>query len=131
MRRESSARSRAMSDVFSVLQNAYATAPLSPTNTKYTPVDPKSYQGTWTGTYSNNQKFEFTISNVNGFRAQVKYQSGGTTQYQQVLIGNSSFRIGDSKFVLTGSGKATVANAVTDPTTGNTSLVNGNATQST
>ena len=66
-----------MSDIFSVLQNAYATAPLSPTNTKYTPVDPKSYQGTWTGTYSNNQKFEFTISNVNGFRAQVKYQSGG------------------------------------------------------
>jgi hypothetical protein len=120
-----------MSDVFSVLQNAYATAPLSPTNTKYTPVDPKSYQGTWTGTYSNNQEFEFTISNVSGFRAQVKYQSGGTTQYQQVLIGNSSFRIGDSKFVLTGSGKATVANAVTDPTTGNTSLVNGNATQST
>jgi len=48
-----------------------------------------------------------------------------------VLIGNSSFRIGDSKFVLTGSGKATVANAVTDPVTGNTSLVQGNATQST
>jgi hypothetical protein len=120
-----------MSDIFSVLQNAYATAPLSPTNTKYTPVDPKSYQGTWTGTYSNNQKFEFTISNVNGFRAQVKYQSGGTTQFQQVLIGNSSFRIGDSKFVLTGSGKATVANAVTDPTTGNTSLVEGSATLST
>jgi hypothetical protein len=117
-----------MSDIFSVLQNSYATAPLSPTNTKYTPVDPKSYQGTWTGTYSNNQKFELTISNVNGFRAQVKYQSGATTQYQQVLIGNSSFRIGDSKFVLTGTGKATVANAVTDPVTGNTSLVQGNAT---
>ena len=120
-----------MSDIMSVLQNAYATAPLTPTNTKYIPVDPKSYQGTWTGTYSNNQKFEITISEVNGFRAQVKYQSGTTTQYQQVLIGNSSFRIGDSKFVLTGSGKATVANAVTDPVNGNTSLVQGNATQST
>jgi hypothetical protein len=118
-----------MSDIMSVLQSAYATAPLSPSNTKYTPVDPKSYQGTWSGTYSNNQKFELTISNVNGFRAQVKYQSGTTTQYGQVLIGNSSFRIGDTKFVLTGSGKATVANAVTDPTTGNTSLVQGSATQ--
>ena len=63
-----------------------------------------------------------------GYRAQLKYQSGATTQYQQVLIGNSSFRIGDSKFVLTGTGKATVANAVTDPVTGNTSLVQGNAT---
>ena len=120
-----------MSDIMSVLQNAYATAPLSPSNTKYTPVDPKSYQGTWSGTYSNNQKFELTISDVNGFRAQVKYQSGTTTQYGQVLICNSSFRIGDTKFVLTGSGKATVANAVTDPTTGNTSLVQGSATQDT
>jgi hypothetical protein len=120
-----------MSDVMSVLQNAYATAPLTPTNTKYTPVDPKSYQGTWTGTYSNNQKFELTISNVNGFRAQVKYQSGSTVQYAQVLIGNSAFRVGDTKFVLTGSGKATVANAVTDPTTGNTSLVQGSGTLST
>jgi hypothetical protein len=115
----------------SVLQNAYATAALTPTNTKYTPVDPNSYQGTWTGTYSNNQKFEFTISDVNGFRAQVKYQSGSIVQYQQVLIANSAFRIGDTKFVLTGSGKATVANAVTDPTTGNTSLVQGSGTQST
>jgi hypothetical protein len=119
-----------MSDIYSVLQSAYATAPLTPTTTKYTPVDPSSYQGTWSGTSSNNQKFEFTISDVNGFRAQVKYQSGSTTQYQQVLIGNSSFRIGDTKFVLTANGKALVANAVTDPTTGNTSLVQGNATQS-
>jgi hypothetical protein len=46
-----------MSDIFSVLQSAYASAPLTPTVTKYTPVDPKSYQGTWTGSYANNQKF--------------------------------------------------------------------------
>ena len=118
-----------MSDIFSIIQSAYAATPLTPTNVRYTPVDPTAYQGTWTGTYSNNQKFEFTISNVNGFRAQVKYQSGSTMQYQQVLIGNSSFRIGDTKFVLTKSGQATVANAVTDPVTGNTSLVQGTATQ--
>ena len=118
-----------MSDIFSIIQSAYATTPLTSTNVKYTPVDPTTYEGTWTGTYSNNQKFEFTISNVNGFRAQVKYQSGSTTQYQQVLIGNSSFRIGDTKFVLTKSGQATIANAVTDPVTGNTSLVQGTATQ--
>jgi hypothetical protein len=117
-----------MSDIYSVLQNSYATAPLTPTTTKYTPVQASSYQGTWSGTYSNNQKFQFTITNVNGFRAQVKYQSGGTTQYQQVLIGNSSFRIGNTKFVLTGTGTATVANAVTNATTGDTSLVQGTAT---
>ena len=119
-----------MSDIMSVIASSYATTPLSPTTTRYTPVDAKSYQGTWSGTYSNNQKFELSISDVSGFRAQVKYQSGATTQYQQVLIGNSSFRIGNTKFVLTGSGKAVVANAVTDPVTGNTSLVQGEATQS-
>src|SRR5260370_20908200 len=120
-----------MSNIFSVLQNAYATAPLTPTNTKYTPVDPKSYQGTWTGTYSNNQKFEFTISDVNGFRAQVKYQSGGTTQYQQVLIRNSSFRLRGNKFLLTGSGKAPVAHAVTQPAHGHPNPVHGHPTPST
>jgi hypothetical protein len=119
-----------MSDIYSVLQNAYATAPLTTNSARYTPVDPKSYEGSWSGTYSNNQKFEFTISNVNGFRAQVRYQSGGTVQYQQVLIGSSSFRIGNTKFVLTGTGQAKVGNVVTDPVTGNTSLVQGSATQS-
>jgi hypothetical protein len=120
-----------MGDILSVLQSAYSSAPTASPPVKYTPVDAKSYQGSWSGIYSNNQKFELTISEVNGFRAQVKYQSGGTVQYQQVLIGNSSFRIGDTKFVLTGSGTATVANAVTDPVSGQTSLVKGNATQAT
>lgn len=117
-----------MSDIYTVLQNAYATAPLSPGNVKYTPVDPASYQGTWTGTYSNNKSFELSITDVDGFRAQVKYQSGATVQYQQVLIGNSSFRIGDTKFTLGSNGQATVSNAVTDPATGTTSLVQGTAT---
>jgi hypothetical protein len=120
-----------MSDIMSIIQSAYASAPTTPTNTKYSPVDPASFQGSWSGTYSNNQTFKLTISEVNGFRAQVKYQSGSTVQYGNVLIGNgSTFRIGDTKFLLTAAGKATVANAVTDPVTGNTSLVQGNATQS-
>ena len=117
-----------MSDIMSIIQSAYSAAPTTPSNTKYTPVDPASFQGSWSGTYANNQKFELTVSNVNGFRAQVKYQSGSTVQYGNVLIGNgTSFRIGDTKFLLTGTGKATVANAVTDPETGNTSLVQGTA----
>jgi hypothetical protein len=120
-----------MSDIFSVIASSYATAPLSTTSDKpYTNVDPKSYQGTWSGTYSNNQKFEFTISDVNGFCAQVKYQSGGTVQYQQVLIRDSSFRVGDTKFTLTAAGKAQIRNAVTDQVTGDTGLVTGDASQS-
>src|ERR1700730_13042527 len=105
-----------MSDIFSILQSSYKATPASaPSNTPYTNVDPTSYQGSWTGTYSNNQKFQFTISDVNGFRAQVKYQSGSTVQYQQVLIKDSSFRIGNTKFALNRSGKAVVGNPVTDP----------------
>ena len=50
-----------------------------------------------------------TISNVNGFRAKAKYQYGTTIKYQDVLIKNNSFRVGDSKFVLKGKGTAQVA----------------------
>ena len=120
-----------MSDIMSILQSSYTSAPATPANIKYTAVDPASFQGSWTGTYSNNQKFQFTISDVNGFRAQVKYQSGSTVQFGQVLIGNAaSFRIGDTKFLLTAAGSATISNAVTDPVTGNTSLVQGTAAPS-
>jgi hypothetical protein len=120
-----------MSDIMSILQSSYTSAGLNTTASKpYVAVDPKSYEGSWTGTYNNNSKFSLTISNVNGFRAQVKYQSGSTVQYQQVLINNSSFRIGDTKFSLTGTGQATVGSVITDPASGNTSLIQGTATQS-
>ncbi|WP_454621683.1 hypothetical protein [Bradyrhizobium cenepequi] len=119
-----------MGDIMSILQNSYASASLStPSNTPYVNVDPASYQGTWDGTYSNGQKFQFSISQVNGFRAQVKYQSGATVQYQQVLIKDNAFRIGDTKFTLASQGNAQVRNVVTDPVSGNTTLVTGNATQ--
>jgi hypothetical protein len=125
------ARSIGMSDIMSVLSASYASAASSPQSAKpYTNVDPTSYEGSWQGTYSNSQKFEFTISQVSGFRAQVKYQSGSTVQYQQVLIRDSSFRIGNTKFVLSGAGKAQIGTAVTDPTTGNVTLIKGAATQS-
>jgi hypothetical protein len=137
-----------MADIMSILSSSYTSATLStPSNTPYTNVDPTSYQGTWDGTYSNNQKFQISVSQVNGFRAQVKYQSGTTVQYQSVLIKDSSFRIGDTKFTLTKAltpataatdtdpatdaqgGTASIRTAITDPTTGSTSLITGTATQ--
>jgi len=48
-----------------------------------------------------------------------------------VLIKDNSFRIGDTKFTLAAAGQAQIRNAVTDPATGNTSLITGNATQDT
>lgn len=119
-----------MSDIYSVLSSAYTATPATPaSNTPYINVDAASYQGTWSGTYStNNQKFELTISQVNGFRAQVKYQSGSTVQYQSVLIKDNSFRVGDTKFSLNADGGATVGTVITSPVDGSTSLIQGSAT---
>ena len=120
-----------MTDVMSVLSTAYKSAgsTVIPSRTPYVAVDPKLYQGTWSGTYADKKTFAITVLNVSGFRAQVKYQSGSTVQYQQVLIKDSSFRIGDSKFTLSAAGAAQIRTAVTDPTTGNTNLITGNAAQ--
>ena len=76
------------------------------------------------------KKFEVAVSQVNGFRAQVKYQSEGTVKYQQVLIKDNTFRVGDTKFQLTGNNKATIKNVVTDAATGSTYLDTAYATRS-
>jgi len=39
-----------------------------------------------------------------------------------VLIKDKAFRVGDTKFALTGNGKAQIKNVVTDPSTGQTYL---------
>ena len=113
-----------MADFFSILSNSYKTAPtLSPASLKYVPVDPDQYNGTWKGTYSTGEKFSFSISDVQGFRAKVKYQSGtGPILFQDVLIKDNSFRIGDSKFLLKKIGHAQIKTVVTNPATGATVL---------
>jgi hypothetical protein len=109
-----------MSDIFTILSNSYKTAPTpSSSSVKYVPVDPTLYNGTWNGAYSTGEKFSFTISDVKGFRAKVKYQSGtGPIQFQDVLIKDNSFRIGDSKFLLKKVGHAQIKTVVTNPATG-------------
>jgi hypothetical protein len=111
-----------VSDIFSILSTGYATVP-TPSRGKYVAVDPKLYEGTWKGTYSTGEKFSFTVSNVQGFRAKVKYQSGnGPIKYQDVLIKDNSFRLGDSKFLLTKVGHGTIKTVVTNPATGQSVL---------
>jgi hypothetical protein len=120
-----------MADVTSILSASYKSAGLSvPSRTKYVAVDPNLYQGTWTGTYPDKKKFSISVSDVSGFRAQVKYQSGNTVKYQSVLIKDLSFRVGDTKFTLTKLGTAQIKNVVTDPATGSTYLDTAVATQS-
>jgi hypothetical protein len=107
-----------MADIVSILANSYQTAPV-PSHTAYVPVDPTLYDGTWKGVYSTGEKFSFTISNVQGFRARVQYQSGnGPIKSQDVLIKDNSFRIADTKFLLKKVGHAQIKTVVTNPATG-------------
>jgi hypothetical protein len=115
-----------MADVLSILSSAYkTTTPV--TAGKYVPVDAEKYEGSWQGKYANGKKFEVSVSQVNGFRAQVKYQSEGTVKYQQVLIKDNAFRVGDAKFTLSTNGAgevvpntAIIKNVVSDAATGST-----------
>jgi len=111
-----------MADIFSILSNSYKTAPV-PSHVAYVPVDPTLYNGTWKGVYSTGEKFSFTITGVQGFHAKVKFQSGnGPVLYQDVLIKDNSFRIGDTKFLLKKVGHAQIKTVVTNPATGATVL---------
>ena len=83
------------------------------------PVDPTSYQGTWTGKDYKNQPITVSITKVRGYRANVVLQTSAGLQFQNALITTKgTFRIGDSQFKLTGSGAAQISTIVTDPTTG-------------
>ncbi|WOH54020.1 hypothetical protein [Bradyrhizobium sp. sBnM-33] len=120
-----------MADLWSIISANYKTVGLTvPSKTPYVAVDPKLYEGTWTGKYPDNKTFKFTISNVTGFRAKVQYQSGGTNKFQEVLIKDLSFRIGDTKFTLSTLGKAEIKNVVTDAASGQTYLDQAYASRS-
>src|SRR5436190_13958570 len=112
-----------MADVLAIIAANYKTVVATiPTKTPYVAVDPALYQGEWTGKYANNKTFKITVSNVTGFRAKVHYQSESTSKYQEVLIKDQSFRIGDTKFTLTKAGTALIKNVIIDPASGTTFL---------
>jgi hypothetical protein len=120
-----------MADLWNIISANYKTEGMTvPSKTPYVAVDPTLYEGSWTGKYPDNKSFKFTISNVTGFRAKVQYQSGGTNKFQEVLIKDNSFRIGDTKFTLTALGKAQIKNVVTDAGSGQTYLDQAYASRS-
>ena len=112
-----------MADMMSIIAANYKTVGMTvPTKTPYVAVDPALYEGNWTGKFADQKTFKISVSNVTGFRAKVQYQSGGTNKFQEVLIKDLSFRIGDTKFTLSALGKAEIKNVVTDPSSGQTYL---------
>ena len=123
-------------NIMSILQSSYSAASqqsLIPVGAKFAPVDPTKYTGTWTGKDSTGKPFSLVISKVSGYRANVTYQSdAGGLQHQRVFITTkSSFRIGNSSFILTGKDKAQVDTILTDPTTGIQSAEKAPATRTT
>lgn len=120
-----------MADLLSIISSNYTTVG-SANNygaSKYVDVDPDLYQGTWSGKYADNTAFSISVSNVQGFRAKVKYQSGATVKYQDVLIKDNAFRVGDSKFVLTKQGTAMIKTVMTNAATGASTMETAYAKQ--
>lgn len=119
-------------NIFSILQSAYqpATQVSIPPGSKFANVDPTLYQGTWTAKDSNGKAVTLTISNVQGYRANVRFQSAdGGLQTGRIYINtNGVFRIGNSQMQVTSAGKMTINTVITDPTTGNKSMETDYAT---
>jgi hypothetical protein len=110
-----------MGNIFSILQSGYSSAsqPLIPPGAKFAKVNPTQWQGTWTGTDPTKKPYTISISDVKGYRANVSFNSSAGLQQARVFItSQNTFEIGDSKFILTGTGQATLATVVTDPTSG-------------
>jgi hypothetical protein len=122
-----------MGDIMSILQSSYA-APsqsLVPTGAKFANVDPTQWQGTWSGVDSNNKPVTLTISNISGYRANVRFETADSgLQTQRVFITTKNlFRIGTSQVQITAPGKITISTIITDPTTGNQSIETDHVTQ--
>ncbi len=119
-------------NIFSILQSAYtpSTQASIPPGSKFANVDPTQWQGTWTTKNSNGKPVTLTISNVSGYRANVRFQTAdGGLQTGRVLINtNNVFRIGDSQMQLTAAGKMTISSVITDATTGNEAIETDYAT---
>ena len=112
-----------MADLWNIIGSNYKTVGLQvPSRTPYFNVDPDNYEGRWSGKYADQKTFTIDVSDVTGFRAKVRYQSGSTLKYQDVLIKDNAFRVGDTKFTLQANGKAQVKTVTTDPATGATNL---------
>ena len=91
-----------MADVMSILSANYKTVGLTvPSKTPVCRRRSDSLRGQLDRQIRRQQDVQGHVSNVTGFRAKVHYQCGGTNKFQEVLIKDNAFRIGDTKFTLT------------------------------
>lgn len=100
-----------MADILQILSSNYVTVgSLNATaGKKYVNVNAELFEGTWKGKYADGKAFKLSVSNVEGFRAQARYEGEGTLKAQNVLIASDgTFRVGDTKFKLTKPGTAEI-----------------------
>ena len=91
---------------------------------------PTPIKGSWEGKYANGKKFEVDISQVVGFRAQVKYQSEGTVEVsagadQGQFVSRRRFQVPAARPTT----RRPIKTVVTDPATGSTYLDTAYATR--
>ena len=124
--------SSAISSLFSALQSNYAATPQVslPPGSKFANVDAKQWQGTWTATDANGKPVTLNISNVQGYRANVRLQSvaGGLVSGRVLINTNNVFRIGNSQVQLTGTGKLQISTVITNQNNGRQSIETDHAT---
>jgi hypothetical protein len=116
-----------MADIMSILQSSYTanTQSLIAPGSKFANVDPTKWAGTWTGTDDKKQPVSISITKVSGFRANVTVNdvADGQQSARAFITTKNTFRIANSQFALTGTGKAVLTTIVTDPSTGNQSAL--------
>jgi hypothetical protein len=121
-----------MTSILSALQSSYSGASQIsiPPGSKFAKVDPTLWQGTWTTKDSNGKPVTLTISNVSGYRAQVRFETadGGIQNGRVYINTHGVFRVGSSQMQLVAKGKMTISTVITDPTTGKESMETDHAT---
>ena len=75
---------------------------------KYVNVDPQRSRAPGRASTRTGRPSMFRFRRQ-GFRATVKYESGGVVKYQDVLIKDGTFRVGDTKFAATRHGVAKIS----------------------
>jgi hypothetical protein len=119
-----------MADLWSIISANYKTVGLTvPSKTPYVAVDPKLYEGSWTGKYADNKTFKITISNVTGFPRQGavperRHQQVPGSADQGPFVPDRRHQVHADRLW-----ESEIKNVVTDPSSGQTYLDQAYATR--
>ena len=120
-----------MADIFNIIATNYTTVGgMVPSKTPYAAVNAPDYQGTWKGrSFYRRELLPSRSPTSTAFAQRSATRAARRWKYQDVLIKDASFRIGDFKFMLAQLGKATIKTVMTNPYDGSTQLNTAYATR--